>query len=175
VDVTADTIKDAIRDIPDFPVDGIIFKDITPILRDPVLLKGTLDLFEQAASKLGITKIAAIDARGFIFGGALADRMNIGFVPIRKQGKLPFDSYAESYELEYGSNTLEIHQDAFEPGEKVLILDDLLATGGTAQATVTLVEKAGGSVAALFFLIELSFLNGRDKLSGHTLFSPITY
>ena len=173
--MTAETIKAAIRDIPDFPVEGIIFKDITPVLRDPALLKGTLDLFEEAASTLGITKIAAIDARGFIYGGALADRMNIGFVPIRKQGKLPFDTYEQSYALEYGTNTLEIHQDAFEPGDKVLVLDDLLATGGTAQATVTLVEKAGGSVAALFFLIELAFLKGREKLAGQTIFSPIIY
>lgn len=171
----AEQIRNAIRDIPDFPKPGIIFKDITPILGDPALFKLTNDLLAERVEAVGATRLAAIDARGFLFVGALAERLNIGIVPIRKQGKLPYRTYAQTYELEYGSATLTVHQDAFEAGEKVVIVDDLLATGGTARATAQLVEQCGARVAAILFMIELSFLNGRDKLSGYEVYAPVCY
>jgi len=173
--VSIEKIKKAIRDVPDFPVKGIIFKDITPILSNPKLFSSALDVLAKKLKAAKVTKIAAIDARGFIFGGALADRLKIGFVPVRKQGKLPYKSYTESYKLEYGSATLTIHVDAFRKGEKVAIIDDLLATGGTAAATAKLVKKAGGKVAAILFLVELGFLNGRARLKGYDVFAPIVY
>jgi len=163
----------AIRDIPDFPKPGILFKDITPILGDPDLFHEAVEIFATRHRGQGIGKIAAIDARGFIFGGAVAERIGTGFVPIRKKGKLPFQTIDESYDLEYGSNTISIHVDAFRPGEKVVILDDLLATGGTAAAAARLVQRAGGTVAELDFLVELSFLNGRAKLPGLPVFAAI--
>lgn len=170
-----DKLKNAIRDIPDFPKPGIIFKDITPILADPELFKLAIDIFVDRLRNTGITKVAAIDARGFLFAGAIADRMNIGLVPIRKKGKLPYKTYEESYDLEYGSNTLAVHRDAFSKGEKTVIIDDLLATGGTAQASIKLVEKAGAVVVEIDFLVELAFLNGREKLSGYKVFAPIIF
>jgi len=163
----------AIRDIPDFPNPGIIFKDITPILGNPALFREAVAIFVARHQGKGLGKIAAIDARGFIFGGAVAERLGIGFVPIRKKGKLPYKTHDESYDLEYGSNAISVHVDAFRPGEKVLILDDLLATGGTAAAAARLVQRAGGVVAELDFLIELTFLNGRDKLAGFPVFAAI--
>ena len=168
-------IRAAIRDVPDFPKPGILFKDITPILSDPALFRATLGLFERRARKLGVQKIAAVDARGFFFGGALADRLQIGLVPIRKKGKLPYKSFEESYDLEYGSATLAIHQDAFQPGEKVLLIDDLLATGGTALASARLIEKAGGKVAELDFVVELAFLKGREKLAGYDAYAAVVF
>jgi len=173
--MSAEQIKSAIRDIPDFPKPGIIFKDITPVLADPALFKAALDIFEARCREVGASKIAAIDARGFIFAAPVCDRLGLGFVPVRKKGKLPFATYEETYELEYGSATLSVHQDAFESGENVVILDDLLATGGTAAATVKLVEQAGGKVAEVQFLVELTFLNGREKLSSYPVFAPITF
>ena len=173
--MSVDKIKAAIRDVPDFPKEGIVFKDITPILSDPELFKMTLDLFVARLENRNISKIAAIDARGFLFAGAICDRMDIGLIPIRKQGKLPYKTFEESYDLEYGSNTLAIHQDAFVQNDKVVIVDDLLATGGTAAATVRLVEKAGGEVVEIDFVVELSFLNGREKLSGHEVYAPIVF
>lgn len=170
-----DDIKAAMRDVPDFPQPGIIFKDITPILGDPELFAACVELFVARHRGKGITRIAAIDARGFIFGGAIAKELGIGFVPIRKKGKLPYKSIEESYDLEYGSATLCVHEDAFEKGEKVVIIDDLLATGGTAKATVKLVEAAGGVVESVDFLVELAFLNGRDKLEGYEVFAPVVY
>jgi adenine phosphoribosyltransferase len=171
----ADVVKKAIRDVPDFPKPGIIFKDITPVLRDPKLFRGTVGLLADALKGKEITRIAAIDARGFLFGAALAERLKLGIVPIRKKGKLPYKTFEESYDLEYGSNTVAIHQDAFDPGDRVVLVDDLLATGGTAAAAARLIEKAGGKVEAVLFVVELSFLNGRAKLAGYPVFAPIVY
>lgn len=168
-------LKAAIRDIPDFPKPGIIFKDITPILKDPALFHSAIDLFARRHRGKGIRKIAVIDARGFLFGAALAYKLKAGVVPIRKKGKLPYQSYEESYDLEYGSATLSVHVDAFEPGEPVLLVDDLLATGGTALASARLIERAGGKVAEIDFLIELAFLGGREKLSTYNVFAPIKF
>jgi len=173
--MSIDAIKAAIRDVPDFPKPGIIFKDITPILSDPDLFRATVDIFVQRYRDRGIAKIAAVDARGFLFGGAVADRLGVGLVPIRKKGKLPYKTFEESYELEYGTATVAIHQDAFDPGEKVALLDDLLATGGTAAAAAKLIEKAGGVVASVDFVIELAFLKGREKLAGYEVFAPIVF
>lgn len=168
-------IKSAIRDIPDFPKPGILFKDITPVLRDPELFKATVDVYAERCLLHKATRVAAVDARGFMFGGAVCERLDLGLVPIRKQGKLPYKTYEETYELEYGTATLAVHQDAFEDGETVVIIDDLLATGGTAAATAKLVEKAGGKVAEIAFLIELTFLDGRGKLKDYDVFSAVTF
>lgn len=171
----ADPLKAAIRDVPDFPKAGIIFKDITPILNDPKLFSAAIDILVKRHKKAGINKIAAIDARGFLFGGAMADRLGVGIVPIRKKGKLPYKTYEQSYDLEYGSATLTIHQDAFKKGDKVVLVDDLLATGGTAAASAKLIEQAGGTVVGIDFLVELAFLNGRKKLAGYDVFAPIVF
>jgi adenine phosphoribosyltransferase len=173
--MTIDDLKAAIRDIPDFPKPGILFKDITPILQDPALFKYAMSLFAEQIKGKGITKVAAIDARGFFFGGVLCERLGLGLVPIRKAGKLPYKTYEESYDLEYGSATLAIHQDAFEPGDRVVMIDDLLATGGTAAASARLIKKAGGDLVQAQFLIELAFLNGREKLDGCDIFVPIVF
>ena len=173
--MTIEAIKAAIRDVPDFPKPGILFKDITPVIADATLFSACIDIFEQRHQGKGIDKVAAVDARGFLFAGALCDRLGTGLIPIRKQGKLPYETYEQSYDLEYGTATLAIHRDAFEPGEKVLLIDDLLATGGTAAASAALVSKAGGTLVEIDFLVELSFLNGRSKLDGHPVFAPIKY
>lgn len=164
-----------IRDVPDFPKEGIIFKDITTLLENPQAFKeATLALFEPVR-KLGIDKVVGIESRGFIFGALLADKLSAGFVPVRKPGKLPYQTLKESYALEYGTDSLEIHQGAIKEGEKVLIHDDLLATGGTAQAACNLVKKLGGQVVMVSFLLELTFLNGRDKLTPYNINSVIKY
>jgi len=168
-------VRAAIRDVPDFPKPGILFKDITPLLADPALFRACISHFADRHSGGKIRKIAAVESRGFIFGAALADRMGIGLVPIRKKGKLPYKTVEQSYELEYGSATIEAHSDAFQPGETVLLLDDVLATGGTAAAAVELIEKLGGRVAEIDFLIELSFLNGRGRLTRHAVYAPIVF
>lgn len=168
-------IRAAIRDVPDFPKPGIIFKDITPVLGDSELFAAAVKIFVDRHIGRGIGRIAAIDARGFIFGGAVAHELGVGFVPVRKKGKLPYRSIEESYDLEYGSATLCVHEDAFEKGEKVVIIDDLLATGGTAGAAVKLVESAGGTVASVDFLVELAFLRGREKLAGYEVFAPVVF
>lgn len=168
-------LKAAIRDVPDFPKPGIMFKDITPVLKDPKLFRAAVDLFAKRHRDKGIRKIAVIDARGFLFGAALAYKLKAGVVPIRKKGKLPYQTFEESYDLEYGSATLAIHVDAFSPGEPVVLVDDLLATGGTALASAKLIERAGGKVEEIDFLVELGFLKGREKLVGYNLYSPITY
>lgn len=157
-------IKSKIRDIPDFPREGIIFKDITTVLRDPAAFKHAVDLLAKHYQKQKIDYIAGIEARGFIFGSALAYKMGIGFIPIRKPGKLPAKTETISYDLEYGKDSLEIHTDAVEPGKKVLIVDDLLATGGTAEAAIKLVKKIGGVIVGIAFVVELEFLKGREKL-----------
>ncbi len=173
--MTIDDLKAAIRDVPDFPKAGIVFKDITPVLLQPALLALAMDLLEAQIKGKAVTKVAAIDARGFIFGGALSDRLGLGLVPIRKAGKLPYKTYTEAYDLEYGSAALSIHQDAFVPGDRVVLVDDLLATGGTAAASAALIEKAGGIVVQIQFLVELAFLNGRAKLAGYDIYAPIAY
>jgi adenine phosphoribosyltransferase len=170
-----DELRDAVRDVPDFPKAGILFKDITPILANARLLKGAVDLFAERHEANRVDKVAAIDARGFIFGGALADRLNAGFAPIRKKGKLPWQTVGASYELEYGAAELEVHEDAFEKGDRVLLIDDLLATGGTAEASAGLIGTLGAELVELDFLIELTFLHGRDRLGAHPVFSAIQY
>jgi adenine phosphoribosyltransferase len=157
-------LRAAIRDVPDFPKPGIVFKDITPVLSDPLLLKLAVDTFVEATHPLGVTKVVGIDARGFLFGSAVAYELGLGFVPVRKKGKLPYTCETAAYQLEYGEATAEMHVDALHPGERVVLIDDLLATGGTAAASLNLIEKVGAKVAAALFLIELSFLSGRAKL-----------
>ena len=168
-------LASTIRSVPDFPIEGILFYDITTLLKNSAALKASIDRLAQNYQNQNIDLIVGMESRGFIFGTPLAYQLGIGFAPVRKPGKLPAQSIAESYELEYGSNTLEIHADAIEKGQRVLIVDDLLATGGTAKATCNLVEKLGGQVAGLAFVIELSFLNGRDKLKNYEIFSLLKY
>ncbi len=159
-------IESLIRNIPDFPQPGILFKDITPILADPEGFKRSIEWYSMAIEAAGKPDaIAGIESRGFIFGAAVARKLNVGFIPIRKPGKLPFTTHRETYSLEYGEDALEIHTDAIEQGEKVTIVDDLLATGGTAGAAVNLIEKIGGHVQSCAFLIELTDLQGRRKLN----------
>ena len=160
------TLANAVRDVPDFPKPGILFKDITPVLADPALLSATIDGMIAATGITQVDKVIGIDARGFIFGSLIAAKLNAGFIPIRKKGKLPWKTLGTSYDLEYGSNAIEIHQDAIRPGESVLLADDLLATGGTAAAALDLIQQLGGNVLGSVFFIELAFLNGREKLAG---------
>jgi adenine phosphoribosyltransferase len=168
-------LEKIIRDVPDFPQKGIIFKDITTLLKDTEAFKYTIDMMVEKYQDKGIGKIIGIESRGFIFGGAVAYLLGCGFVPARKPGKLPYDKISESYSLEYGENTLELHTDAVEPGEKVVIIDDLLATGGTAEAVVKLVEQLKGKIEGIEFLIELDFLKGREKLAGYPVHSYLHY
>lgn len=168
-------LKEWIRDVPDFPKEGIIFKDITTLLKEREVFKNVIDLMASNYSERKIDRIVAIESRGFIFGSALAYQLGVGFVPVRKPKKLPSKTEREEYALEYGTDILEIHVDAVDPGEQVLIVDDLLATGGTAAASVRLVEKLKANVAGLVFLIELTFLNGRDKLKGYDINALIQY
>ncbi len=171
--MSMERVRSAIRVIPDFPKPGILFKDITPVLADPELFKAVVDLFTARLKGLGVTKIAAIESRGFLFGAAVAYQLGVGLVPVRKKGKLPYKTVEQSYALEYGTATLEIHEDAFRGGERVAVIDDLLATGGTAAATAVLCEKLGAKVVEIDFLIELAFLHGRDKLTAYPVFAPI--
>lgn len=159
-------LAEHIRDIPDFPKPGILFKDITTLIGHPAAFRASLDQFERRLEGYAADAIVAVEARGYIFGAPLADRMGIRFVPVRKPGKLPYDTISEDYELEYGSNTLEIHSDAVKEGEKVIIIDDLIATGGSAAATVALIRKLGGDVIGFACVIELAFLAGRQRLGG---------
>jgi adenine phosphoribosyltransferase len=172
---TPGDIARAIRNIPDFPKPGIQFKDITPVLAEPELFSGCIDLLIGRFKPGDIDSVVGIDARGFIFAAAVALRLNAGFVPVRKKGKLPFDTYEESYDLEYGSNTVAIHTDAVKPGARVMLVDDLLATGGTAAAAVALIEKVGGKILEISFLIELVGLGGRAKLKGRHIRSLVSY
>jgi len=168
-------LKSYIRDIPDWPKKGIIFRDITPLLINPKTFKAAVDALCADFKDAGIEYVAAVEARGFIFGSAVAEKLGAGFVPIRKKGKLPWQTESVSYDLEYGTDTVEVHRDAIESGGKVLMVDDLLATGGTMAAACKLVEKIGGEVAGITFLIELAGLQGREKLAGYKVISIISY
>jgi|TARA_B100000085_G_scaffold183974_1_gene168146 adenine phosphoribosyltransferase len=174
-DVTVGDLEAAIRNVPDFPQPGIQFKDITPVLGDARLFAGAIDLMASRHADAGIDACVGIDARGFIFAAAAAKQLGTGFVPVRKKGKLPWKTHEESYSLEYGEATVAIHQDALQPGARVLLLDDLLATGGTAAAAVKLLQKIGAEIVEIGFLIELGFLNGREKMNGAPINSLITY
>lgn len=168
-------LKSYIREVPDYPKPGILFYDITTLLKDANGLRQVIDELANLYAGQQIDKVVGIESRGFIFAPSLAMRLNAGFVPIRKPGKLPAPTISESYALEYGTDTIEIHQDAIAPGERVLIVDDLIATGGTAVAAANLIQKLGGTVAGLGFIVELTFLNGRQKLAGHDVRALITY
>jgi adenine phosphoribosyltransferase len=170
-----DDLKAHIREIPDFPKPGILFYDITTLLQDPLALRMTVDRFVWFFSGRRVDKVVGIESRGFMFGPIVAYNLNTGFVPIRKPGKLPYQTVRETYELEYGSDSIEMHRDAVKPGERVLIVDDLIATGGTARAAARLVESAGGTVAGFGFIVELTFLPGREKLKGYEVASLIQY
>jgi len=167
-------LKGAIRDVPDFPKKGIVFKDITTLLKDPRLFREAMDLLTDLCQRARPDKVVAIESRGFILGSVLADRLGAGFVPVRKKGKLPAGKIAHTYDLEYGTDCLEIHDDALRPGERALVVDDVIATGGTAAATGRLVRQLGAELAGYAFLLELTFLKGRDKLEGK-VFSLIRY
>ncbi|HEX9829946.1 MAG TPA: adenine phosphoribosyltransferase [Bacteroidota bacterium] len=164
-----------IRDVPDFPKKGIVFKDITTLLQNPDAFRKALNIFYERYRDEKITKVAGVESRGFIFGAALAVQLGVGFVPIRKKGKLPAETIREEYALEYGTDSIEVHTDAIQKGERVLIHDDLLATGGTIQAACKLVERLGGQTVGLAFLVELLFLKGREKLKGNDVFSIVQY
>jgi adenine phosphoribosyltransferase len=163
-----------LRDVPDFPKPGILFKDLTPLLGDVDAFRYTVDAIADHAAGLTVDKVVGIEARGFIFAAAVAYRLGAGFVPVRKPGKLPWKTVTETYALEYGSDSLDIHEDAVTPGDTVYIVDDVLATGGTAAATCALVERVGGNIAGLAFVVELGFLGGRAKLTDHDILSLIT-
>lgn len=173
--VTVAEIAAAIRNVPDFPKSGIQFKDITPVLADSRLFDGAMNLLVEPYRNSRVDKVVGIDARGFIFGAVAAIKLGAGFVPVRKKGKLPWNTHEQSYDLEYGSATVAVHVDAVKPGERVLLVDDLLATGGTAAAAMRLLEKLGAHVVGFDFLIELKFLDGRSKLAGHPVRALIGY
>ncbi len=173
--VTAAEIEKAIRNVPDFPKAGIQFKDITPVLADARLFAGTIDLLTENFKPGDVDAVVGIDARGFIFAAAAATKLHAGFVPVRKKGKLPFKTIEQDYALEYGHATVAMHIDALKPGAKVLLVDDLLATGGTSAAAVNLVQKLGGKIVEAAFLIELKFLDGRKNLNGFPVRSIVAY
>jgi adenine phosphoribosyltransferase len=172
---TVERIKGLIRDIPDFPQPGIIFKDITPLLADDDAFSSAIDLIVVRYGRGNVDKVVGIEARGFILASPVAYHFGAGFIPVRKEGKLPWEAEREEYALEYGTAVLEIHKDAIRDGDRVLIVDDVLATGGTARATARLVERLGGKVVGIACLIELTFLKGRENLAGYDFFSLITY
>jgi adenine phosphoribosyltransferase len=173
--VPIDKLRAAVRDVPDFPKKGIIFKDITPILKDGALFRAAVDLFLDQCRGRKIDKIVGIDARGFVFGSAVAYELGIGFVPLRKKGRLPYKTESAKYSLEYGEAEMELHIDAITRGEQVVLIDDLLATGGTSASAVTLIKKVGGELLGAQFLIELEFLHGREKLVPTPVISFLKY
>ena len=168
-------LRELIRDIPDFPKPGVVFKDITPLLAHPGGLSLAVEYLSQPFRHLHVDLVAGAESRGFIFGTAVAQNLSAGFIPIRKPGRLPHDTNAEAYELEYGSETVEIHRDAVSPGDRVLMVDDVLATGGTMAACCRLVEKLGGNIVGIAVLIELTFLNGRSQLDGRSVHAVLGY
>lgn len=168
-------IRESVRNVPDFPKKGIQFKDITTSIRDTKIFAQIIDIFAEHYKDIDIDYIAGVESRGFIFGSALAYRLQCGFVPIRKAGKLPADTISEEYDLEYGSAKIEVHKDSFHKGAKVLVIDDLLATGGTVRATCNLIEKTEAQIIGIAFMIELSDLNGREKLQNYEIFSLLEY
>ena len=168
-------LKSTIRNIKNFPKEGIVFRDITTLLNNPEALKKTSDALIALSESHRIDKVAGIESRGFIFGSILAQKLNAGLVLIRKPGKLPGETLSQDYELEYGIDTLEMHKDAIKPGERILLHDDLLATGGSARAACNLIEQAGGIIVQISFIVELSFLNGRDKIINYPVESLVTY
>jgi adenine phosphoribosyltransferase len=172
---TVEQIAKAIRNVPDFPQPGIQFKDITPVLADAALFASSIDHLTGQFQPGAVDAVVGIDARGFIFAAAAAYKLQCGFVPVRKKGKLPYRTYEQSYQLEYGSNTVAVHIDAVKPGSRVLLVDDLLATGGTAGAAANLLQRLGAQILEVAFLLELSFLKGRDKLKGFPVRSLIVY
>jgi adenine phosphoribosyltransferase len=175
IDMDTAVLREQIRDIPDFPKPGVTFKDITPLLADPMAFSTAVDAIVVSFGRGTIDKVVGIEARGFIIAAPVAYHFGAGFVPLRKPGKLPYETVTEPYELEYGTESLELHTDAFAPGDRVLIVDDVLATGGTARAACNLVEQAGGKVSGLAFVIELEFLHGREKLNGYEYMSLLKY
>lgn len=170
-----DRLRDWIRDVPDFPQEGIVFKDITPLLANPAAFSTAVDSIVVHFGRGNIDSVVGIEARGFILAAPVAYHFGAGFIPVRKKGKLPWKTQSESYELEYGAETLEIHEDALSPGERVLIVDDVLATGGTAQATAKLIERMGADVVGIAVLIELEFLKGRAKIEDYDVLSLLKY
>ena len=173
--MTPDELRAKIREIPDFPKPGILFYDITTLLKDPVAYRAAIDAMLAPYAGKTIDLVVGMESRGFIFSAPMAYKLGAGLVPVRKLGKLPAETISIEYALEYGSNTLEVHRDAIQPGQKVLIVDDLLATGGTVNGTVELVQRLKGEIVGLAFLVELGFLKGRDRLAGQTVTSVITY
>jgi len=168
-------LKALVRDVPDFPQPGVVFKDITPLLADEIAFSTVIDLIVVHFGRGAVDKVVGIEARGFILASPVAYHFGAGFVPVRKKDKLPWETITEEYELEYGTAALEIHKDAIRPGERVLVVDDVLATGGTARATASLVERVGGKVVGIACLIELTFLGGRERLRDYELFTLLTY
>lgn len=168
-------LRAGVRDVPDFPKKGIIFKDITPILKDGGLFRSSIDLFLEQCQDKKVDKIVGIDARGFLFGSAVAYELGVGFVPLRKKGRLPYKTESAKYSLEYGEAEMELHIDAIVRGEKIVLIDDLLATGGTSASAAALIRKVGGDLVAALFLIELEFLNGREKLDPTPIVSFLKY
>jgi adenine phosphoribosyltransferase len=173
--VDLEQLRSLVRDVPDFPQEGIVFKDITPLLADELAFSTVIDLIVVHFGRGNVDKVVGIEARGFIIASPVAYHFGAGFVPVRKKDKLPWETESTEYALEYGSATLEIHKDAVEPGERVLVVDDVLATGGTAKATADLVERIGGKVVGIACLIELGFLDGRSRLDGYDLFTLLEY
>jgi adenine phosphoribosyltransferase len=173
--VDLEQLRSLVRDVPDFPQEGIVFKDITPLLADELAFSTVIDLIVVHFGRGNVDKVVGIEARGFIIASPVAYHFGAGFVPVRKKDKLPWETESAEYALEYGTATLEIHKDAVQPGERVLVVDDVLATGGTAKATADLVERIGGKVVGIACLIELGFLDGRTKLEGYDLFTLLEY
>ena len=164
-------LKDSIRSISDWPIEGVIFRDLTTLMQDPEAYRNACDVFYDRYKNLNIDKVVGIDARGFVFGAVLAYQLNVGFIPVRKKGKLPYKTVSEEYTLEYGKNTVEMHEDSISQGEKVIIIDDLIATGGTIEAAVKLVKKLGGDILECGFIVELPELKGRDKIKDQNIFT----